>query len=186
MSSLLVESVANDGLAFPDSIWSCEGEWFVLQTKSRQEKILVDEITRLGIMGYLPLMREPRNYGGRKATVNIPLFPGYVFLRGTIEQAFTSDRTRRVARIIRVSEQDRLDAELRNIAMAIASNAPLRTYSALTKGTRVEVQSGPFRGIQGIVERHAGATRLVLEVNALGCAVSLEVDGAILEPVEAQ
>jgi hypothetical protein len=47
----------------------------------------------------------------------------------------------------------------------------------------VEVRSGPLRGVQGLIETRLGVSRLILQVQMLGQAVVLEVDGALLEPV---
>src|SRR4051812_37852459 len=78
------------------------GEWFVLHTKSRQEKALGAELDRLGVPYYLPIVNQIRYYGKRKFKVAEPLFPGYIFLRGSTEGLYTADRTKRVANIIQV------------------------------------------------------------------------------------
>jgi transcription termination/antitermination protein NusG len=156
----------------------------VLHTRSRQEKILAGELAALGVGHFLPLVKRDRRYGDRKAVVEEPLFPGYVFLCGTAGQAYQADRTRRVANIIRVPDQKRLEWELNNIRLALAHEAPLDPYPHLVRGVRVEVRSGPFQGLQGVIEEKGIGARLVLQVNALGRAVSLEIEGALLEPIE--
>src|SRR5437762_1028877 len=74
--------------------------WHVLQTKSRQEKLLRESLEARGMRVYLPLVEVQRNYGGRRAKVELPLFPGYLFLQGTLEEMYEADRTKRVARVI--------------------------------------------------------------------------------------
>jgi transcription termination/antitermination protein NusG len=159
------------------------GQWVVLHTKSRQEKILADDLKVLGIACFLPLIKQVRFYGNRKAMVETPLFPGYVFLRGTMDQAYEADRTKRVARIITVADQKQIEWELGNLHLALSGGAPLEPYPYLKKGVRVEVRSGPFRGLQGVIEDRLNAQRLILQVDMLGRAVSLEIDGALLEPI---
>ena len=44
--------------------------WFVLRTKSRQEKILANELRSRGIDNFLPIVTCTKYYGGRKATVS--------------------------------------------------------------------------------------------------------------------
>lgn len=133
---------------------------------------------------YLPLVRRQRVYGARKAVVEEPLFAGYVFLFGSADQAYQADRTKRVANIIRVTDQRRLEWELTNIKLALSHNAPLDPYPHLVKGVRVEVRSGPFQGLQGIIEDRAKNSRLILQVDVLGSAVTLEIHGAMVEPVD--
>ncbi len=157
------------------------GTWFVLRTKSRHEKRIADDLKARGVTHFLPLVDCVRYYGQRKARIQVPLFPGYLFLRGTLEQAYEADRTNRVAQIIPVADQAQINWELRNICVAVANNATLDPYPYLRKGVRVEVRSGPFRGLQGIIEDRTKRNRLILQVEILGRAAGLEVDGALLD-----
>lgn len=160
------------------------GDWFVLHTRSRQEKVLAADLAAMRVGHFLPMMKQIRTYGRRKVTVDMPMFPGYVFLRGDLEQAYEADRTRRVANIIPVSNQWQMDWELRNIAEALSREVTLDPYPYLAKGRRVEVRSGPMRGLQGIVEERVRMDRLILQVEMLGRAMSLEIDNAILDPID--
>ncbi len=160
-----------------------EGNWYVLHTKSRQEKALAADLAAMGVGYYLPLHRQPRFHGRRKVQVELPLFPGYVFMRGELDQAYEADRTRRVARIIPVTEPALFEWELRNISLAIFQEAPLDPYPYLAEGTRVEVRSGPFKGLQGRVELRRTINRLVLQVGMLGRAMSIEIDASLLDPL---
>ena len=169
-----------EGLAgLPDA--SC-GLWFVLHTKSRQEKALAQELGAMGVAHYLPLVRRLRMHGPRKAAVDLPLFPGYVFLRGQQEQAYLADRTKRVARVIRVVDQALLDWELRNLHVAMNVDVDYDTFSEFKRGVRVEVRAGPLRGLQGIVEERK-RDRLFVQVQMLGRGVSLEIDEGLLDAV---
>ena len=157
------------------------GAWHVLHTRSRQEKVLSDELTAMGIASYLPLCRQIRFYGRRKIASEIPLFPGYVFLRGTIDQAYMADRTHRVAAILPVADQHSLQWELTNLHLALSNESEFHPHPLLQSGVRVEVRSGPFRGLQGFVQSRTRSDRLILQVRMLGCATSMEIDGALLE-----
>jgi transcription antitermination factor NusG len=157
--------------------------WFVLHTKSRQEKILAGELAASGVACYLPLVRRVRYYGSRKAVVEEPLFSGYVFLLGTVDQAYVADRTSRVANIIRVHDQRRLDWELQNLQAVLASSVALDPYPFLKKGTRVRVRGGPLQGLEGIVDDRVN-NRLILQIETLGQAVSLEIDVDLLESLD--
>jgi transcription termination/antitermination protein NusG len=158
-------------------------QWFVLHTKSRQEKALAQSLDAMSVGYFLPVIEQVRRDRGRKIVTSVPLFPGYLFLHGSNEQAYEADRTRRIAQIIPVSDQQRLESDIRNIRLALSCRAKLEPFPFMKRGTRVEVRSGPFRGLQGIVEDHAGAGRLILQVDVIGKATSLEIDGAVLEPV---
>lgn len=158
--------------------------WFVLRTKARQEKALATDLHSRGIASFLPVIQCTKYYAGRKALVELPVFPGYLFLRGDVDSAYEADRTRRVAQIIRVSDQAKIDHELRNIHRALRGNAPLDAYHMLRPGVRVEVREGPFRGLQGVIEDGGRRDRLILQVQVLGRAVSLEIEASLLDVID--
>jgi len=157
------------------------GKWFVLHTKSRQEKALADDLAAKGIPHFLPLVSRERLYGRRRAVVEQALFPSYVFLLGELDQLYEADRTRRVANIIHVTDQVRLDWELKNLQLALNQSNTLDPYPELKAGVRVEIRSGPFMGVQGLVESRSSVRRVVLQVCLLGQATSIDVDGAVVD-----
>ena len=158
-------------------------QWFVLHARSRQEKAILADLQGIGASCFLPLLRHTRYYGNRKLKVEMPLFPGYVFLRGSLEQAYHADRSKRLVSIIRVPDQMQLNWELKNLSLALANQVSLDPYPMLKAGVRVEVRSGPLRGLQGEVESRTRMDRLVLQVQMLGRAVSLEVEASLLDLV---
>ena len=177
-------SLLDTGSAWHETAEQSRLKWHVLYVKSRQEKILADDLGAMGITHFLPLIRESRYSGKRKSVVEMPLFPGYLFLKGTLDEAYRADRTKRVVRIISVPDQSRIDWELRNIHQALNRSATLDPYPSLRVGVRVAGRSGPFRGIQGIIEDRGSADRLVLQVELLGRGATLEIGGAVLEAIE--
>ena len=166
-----------------ESALPATGDWYVLHTRSRQEKILAADLGAMNIGYYLPLVRQTRTLGSRNQTVNLPMFPGYLFLRGTREQAFAADRTKRVANIIAVPDQQHIEWELENLHLALANDVTLDPFPYLEKGVRVEVRGGPMRGLQGVVESRKSMHRLVLQIDMLGRAMSMEIDAALLDPI---
>lgn len=157
------------------------GLWHVLHVKSRQEKALADDLAVRGISYFLPLVRHHRVYGRRKVVIEVPLFPGYLFLRGDLEEAYDADRTGRVARIIPVADQGRLAKELAGVQIAVAHDGRLDPYPYLKEGLPVRVRYGPLEGLEGLIESRYKRDRLIIQVDVLGQGVSMEIDGACLE-----
>jgi transcription antitermination factor NusG len=157
--------------------------WRVLHVKSRQEKALSQELASLSIQHYLPLMVTRRMRGQQKIVVEKPVFPGYIFLRGPVDDAYRADRTRRVAKILRVADQARLNSELFNLEFALRSQVPLTAHAWLKAGVGVEIVNGPLRGLRGLVQNLQSMDRVVLQVNMLGQAVSIEMDPSDVEPL---
>ncbi len=166
------------------SLSNPEARWHVLHTLARQEKALAKDLAARRIEHYLPLQNSVRYYGKRKLTSEVPVFPGYLFLHGSLDDAYTADRTKRVAKIIAVPDQQQLEAELAQIRRALEAGLTLIPYEKMTIGTMVEVTSGPLRGMIGEVEDHARPGRLILRVKTLGQAVSLDIEAALLERLD--
>lgn len=167
-----------------DSTLSALDRWHVLRTRSRQEKALGTTLTSAGFEVFLPLVSQVRIYGHRKRKTDSPLFPGYVFLWGPLEAAYFAMESGRIAQIIRVADQQRLDHELTQIRMAFDGHAQLDPYPYLRVGHRVRVTQGPFRGIEGIVDERRSPDRLILVIDALGRATCMEIDASILAPID--
>ena len=176
-----ITSLVRDATVFPDD---AVGDWFVLHTLSRQEKKLAEELQQLQIPHYLPLVRTVKYYGKRRFRVEEPLFSGYVFLKGEATDAYSAARTQRIANILPVADQARLHWELQNLSLALAHGSRLDPFPYLKQGALVEVKSGPLRGLQGLVESRVGFDRLVLQVEMLGRAMSMELHGALVEPLD--
>ena len=102
------------------------------------------------------------------------------------EDAYIADRTGRVASVISVANQEKLHWELWNLSLVLGATSDqiLDLYPYLTVGVRVEVRSGPFRGVQGWVADRTRLDRLILQVEMLGQALSLEVDGSLLDLID--
>lgn len=150
--------------------------WRVVHTRSRQEKALAELLAGRGIDFYLPLVRRVRYYGRRKQVVQMPLFPGYLFLRGDVEAAYAAERTDRVVQVLPVADQAGLEADLAAVRFALERNGGLEPANFPDVGMWVEVASGPFRGLRGQVDRATPDDRLVLGVRMVGRAADLEIE----------
>jgi len=158
--------------------------WRVLHTRSRQEKAVASALDADGVEHFLPLVRRTRRYARSKRVVEAPLFPGYVFVRGTREEAFRVIAAGRVANLIEASDQPRLKRELDHLRRALAVEGGLDPYPFLHGGRPARVRSGPFKGVEGVVERYDAGSRLILQIHTLGRAASLEIDPALLDPID--
>lgn len=161
-----------------------ESLWHVLHTRSRQEKSLARTLEAAGIRYYLPLVDRVRFYGHRKRTVTVPLFTNYLFVNGPLEAAYFANSTQRVANVIPVLDQEGFASDLEQIRRALSGGADLSPFRYLEIGLRVRVTSGPFRDIEGLIENHHRPDRLILQIDTLGRAASLEIDASLLELVD--
>lgn len=160
------------------------GRWWLVHTKSRMEKALAADLERLAIGYYLPLLRTRRRYGKRLLDVSLPLFPGYLFLCGNEDDRYATLMTHRAARVIAVSDQERIKQELRQVYRATTSDQPVDLYPGLRRGRRCRITRGSLQGVEGVVLRRRGLYRVYLGVEALGQSAELEIDPGMLEIID--
>ncbi len=157
--------------------------WWVVHTRARHEKALAATLARLGVRHYLPVVRRVRMHGRRRVVVDFPLFPGYLFLAGQGRECEVAWRTRRVARILPVVDQDRFRVELDAIRRVVESERAVGVYPGLREGSRCRVTGGALRGVEGVVVRRGRSCRLLISVTILGQSAVVDIDGMLVEPI---
>ncbi|MBF0118049.1 MAG: UpxY family transcription antiterminator [Desulfobacterales bacterium] len=155
--------------------------WWVAHTKSRREKALADFFAEKHIGYYLPLikMRQPSNRRERYSL--LPLFAGYIFFKGNLQDRHNVYASNSIAYILEVNDQEKLCQELRQIYKVLAINDPIYPYDFLSEGQLVRIKNGPLQGIEGIIDRKDGNYRIVLSVSTIAKSFAIHVDADIVE-----
>ncbi|MHC4572419.1 MAG: transcription termination/antitermination NusG family protein [Planctomycetota bacterium] len=166
------------------SIRDFTGLWWVAHTKSRNEKALAQDLIRKDISYFLPMNWRVRRQRGRTIRSLLPLFSGYLFFCGDENQRVEVLRTNRVANLIKVKDQQKLLGELLQIEQALRSGAALTPHKYLKAGQHCRVIGGPLSDLRGIVVQTRGITRLVLQIDMLGQATSVEIDTDMIEVID--
>jgi transcriptional antiterminator RfaH len=159
-----------------------KAQWHVLHVKPRCEKKMADYCAAHKVTVELPLREETKIYQRRRVTVHKPVFPGYIFLRFMPEEKEVVLKSRQVVRILAVENQDRLVRELNQVKLALSVDPTLDARAAFQAGKRVLIRSGPFQGVEGVVQTVKGKTKVLLNVEMIGQALALEVGVEMLEP----
>lgn len=160
------------------------GAWMVLQTRSRQEKAIARQFTARRAEVVLPLIPRVTLIRGRKFTSQVPLFPGYVFVRGEREVAYHAITTKRVCRIIDIPDQTTFLHELDQVVRALEAGAPLDLHPFAVEGRRCRIIRGPLMGLEGVVIQRRSTARLVMQIGILGRGAALDIDVDSLEPID--
>jgi len=157
--------------------------WWVAYVRSRQEKRLARHLAAQGVGFYLPQVEKRTRRAGRTFVSSLPLFPGYLFFRGTAEARRAALRSDLIVQILGVRDQERLHCELESLWRLQEAGAPLVPHPYLEAGDEVEIMDGPFRGWTGTVLREKGRLRLVVSVTFLRQSVAAELDREVLAPL---
>ncbi len=182
----MLKESENPPISWPEdkAIEDFEGKWWVIHTKSRNEKALAHDLVARDIKYFLPMTWNIKRSKGRKFKSLLPLFKGYMFFCGDENNRLEVFRTNRVANIIEVTNQQKLIEELKQIQQALKSGANLKPHSFIKVGQRCRVKAGPLKGLEGIVERSKNEVSLILQVDMLGQAASVEIDSDSLDVID--
>jgi transcriptional antiterminator RfaH len=160
------------------------GCWWMLYTKSRQEKQLMRHLRKLDLAHYAPqIAQRRRSPAGRIRTSYVPLFSNYVFLFGDDEARYQAICTGCVQKATPVTDTDQFVADLIQVRDLISLDVPLTVEGRLQPGERVRVKSGAFAGYDGIILRREQETRLLVSVRFMEQGVSVKLDDCQLEQV---
>ena len=139
--------------------------WFAIQAKPRRENFAAQNLEKLGIEVLLPRIKFERLIRGTARSGTKPLFPGYFFSRFCPEASFESVRdTRGVLRVVNSGKVPVPVPEeaIREIRARIEEDGLIQIRCRdLAPGIRVMIQSGPFEGMMGRVERELDDHRRV-------------------------
>lgn len=183
----MLKASENPPLVWPqaESIRQFNGLWWVAHTKSRNEKALAHDLMAKNISYFLPMTWRVNRHSHRTIKSLLPLFTGYLFFCGNENERVELLKTNRVANLIEVKDQNSLVRELVRFDQALRAGAPLTPHKYLQKGQWCRVVAGPLLGLEGMILQTKGETRLVLQINLLGQAASVEIDIDMVEPIEA-
>ena len=156
--------------------------WWVAHVRSRREKMLVRGLLQHDIAFYLPQVEQRIRRNGRTFVSFLPLFPGYVFVRGSRPAHDAIWRSETAASVIEVPDQAGLAAELAQIHALQRSGAMLRPWNDLVPGDPVRITEGAFKGYSGVLTGLRGGERLIVAVSLLHKAVVVEFSRDVVAP----
>lgn len=153
--------------------------WYAIYTLARHEKVIADRLIHREVETFLPLYRAVRRWNRRLAEVELPLFPGYVFVKMFIKNRVRVLSHPGVIRLVSfngrpVNLPDQEIDALRS-SLAVCNAEP---YPFLSAGRQVRIKSGPLAGLQGRVLRRKGKLRVVVSIELIERAIVLELDAA--------
>lgn len=161
-----------------------EMPWYALRVKSRHEKSVASSLQSRNIEQLLPLYISRNKWADRYKNVQLPLFPGYVFSRFEIDSRGSILRIPGVIDMVRFGQVlAPVDPnEVEALQRLVDSGLACEPYGHIEVGDRVEIHSGPFFGLTGLVTEVRKALRLVLSVTLLRRSVLVELDRDWVRP----
>jgi transcriptional antiterminator NusG len=154
--------------------------WYAVWTRSRHEQVVRTQLDERHVTAFLPTMTRWSRWKDRKKQIDVPLFPGYVFARFEPGERLSVLKCSGVVSIVSFNGEPAPvpDHEIESIRTLVASTLPYDPCPTIKTGTLVEVSHGPLKGVVGRLTRKGSQSRLVLSVDLIGQAVSVQVDAA--------
>ena len=154
--------------------------WYAVWTRSRHEQLVREQLERKGLEAFLPTITRWSRWKDRKKQIDWPLFPGYCFARFIAAERLPVLKCTGVVNIVSF-DGDIIpipEHEIDGIRRLVESDLQFDPCPLIREGMMVEVTHGPLKGVVGRLVRKGAHARLVLAVDLIGQAVSVEVDAS--------
>jgi len=176
-----------EGIEENKPVANAEGEerWFALSVVPRKEKATAQTLRAKGYLDFLPMYAVRRRWSDRMKTVEMPLFPGYVFCRFDAKIRLPILKIPTVMSVAGLGKtpQPIPDEEIEALQVVCKSGIQPIPCPFITAGAKVQILEGPLTGLEGILTETTGV-RLVLSVTLLQRSVSVEVDRDWIAPTK--
>jgi transcription antitermination factor NusG len=160
-----------------------EPHWYAAYTCANHEKRVAQQLDRRSVECFLPLYESVRRWKDRRVRLQLPLFPGYIFVRIALKVRL---RVLEIPSVVRLVGFNGFPTALPYVeieSLRRGLTCPLRAepHPFLTEGRRVRIKDGPLVGMEGILVRRKGNLRVVLSLDLIVRSIVVDIDSADLE-----
>src|SRR5438046_5308789 len=161
------------------ALWA-EQHWYAAYTCAQHEKRVAAELDVRAVEHFLPLHRSVRRWKDRHVKLELPLFPGYVFVRLALRDRLRVVQIPSVVRLVGFNGLPTAlpDEEMEILRVGFRQSLRAEPNPFLTAGRHVWITGGPFAGLVGILKRKKGYFRVVVSLELIQRSVAVDVDVA--------
>ncbi len=152
--------------------------WYAAYTRANHERRVADQLAERGVENFLPEYESVRKWKDRKVRLQMPLFPGYVFVHLSLQNRLRVLQVPGVACLVGFAGRPVAvpEEEFARIRGFLNKGFRVEPHPYLEAGQCVRVHSGPLEGMEGIVVRRKNGSRLVISLELIQRAVAVDVD----------
>jgi transcription antitermination factor NusG len=157
--------------------------WYAAYTCANHEKKAATEISLRGVESFVPVYHSVRRWSDRRVELEMPLFPGYVFVHLGLPDRQKVVQVPGVVRLVGFGGVPAAlpDEQIEILRTGLNRRLRAEPHPYLTVGRRVRLKSGPLAGIQGILLRRKGNFRVVISIELIQRALVVDADSADVE-----
>jgi len=158
--------------------------WYAAYTCANHEKCVAEQLSLRSVEHFLPLYSSVRRWKDRRVQLQLPLFPGYVFVRLALCDRLQVLEIPSVARLVGFNGTPTPlpEGEIEALKTGLERGVRAVPHPYLKVGRQVRVKTGPLARMTGILVRHKGRFRVVISMEAIQRSVAVEIDATDLEP----
>ena len=185
----LASSACSSFLARSTEVQALNGapRWFAAYTCANHEKRVAAELDTRRIERFLPLYGSVRRWKDRKVKLDLPLFPGYVFVRVALPERLRVLEIPSVVRLVGFAGLPVAlpDDEMERMRSGLSHGANAEPHPFLTVGRRVRITAGPFAGLEGVLKLKKSGFRAVISLEMIQRSILVSIDACDVAPVAA-
>ena len=162
-----------------------EVRWYAAYTSANHEKHVALQLGQRSVEHFLPLYDSVRRWKDRRMKLQLPFFPGYVFVRLALRDRLQVLQVPGVAKLVGFNGLPCAlpDSEIEAIQTCLMRKAGLEPHPYVQVGRRVRVKAGPLEGLEGIVVRKKNRVRFIISLDLIQRSAAVEVDAADLQAI---
>jgi transcription antitermination factor NusG len=165
------------------AVWD-EERWYAAYTCAQHEKRVATELGMREVEHFLPLYRSVRRWKDRRVQLELPLFPGYVFVRLALRDRLHVVQIPSVVRLVGFNGLPTAlpDEEIEILRSGLCENLRADPHPLLTVGRRVRIVGGAFAGLEGVLKKKKNSLRVIVTLELIQRSVAVDVDVADVRP----
>ncbi|HEV2224909.1 MAG TPA: UpxY family transcription antiterminator [Candidatus Acidoferrales bacterium] len=163
---------------------SLEPRWYAAYACANHEKCVAAELAARAVEHFLPVYSSIRRWKDRRVKLDLPLFPGYVFVRIALCNRLRVLQIPSVVQLVGFNGKSAAlpDEEMEILRSGLSQGLRAKPHPFLTVGRRVRITGGPFAGLEGVLQRKKSSLRVVVSLGLIQRSVAVDVDVADVAP----
>jgi transcription antitermination factor NusG len=159
--------------------------WYAAYTCANHEKHVAAELGAREVEHFLPLYSSVRRWKDRRVRLELPLFPGYVFVRFALRDRLRVVQIPSVVRLVGFGGLPTAlpESEMEIMRSGLSEGLRAQPHPFLTVGRPVRITGGPFAGLEGVLKRRKSSLRVVVSLDLIQRSVAVDVEAADVTPV---
>ena len=167
-----------DFLAADETRAYVQPRWYAAYTRANHERRVADQLAERSVENLLPQYESVRKWKDRRVRLQMPLFPGYVFVHLALRDRLQVLQVPGVACLVGFAGRPVAvpEEEVTRIREFLERGLHAEPHPYLQAGRRARVVRGPLTGLEGIVARRKNRSRLVLSFEVIQRSMAVEMD----------